>query len=85
MPTVALPPKARATIYYVYAVLGVGLGATQVGFSAASQGQPTWLTVALAVFAFVGTGFGLTAATNTTVSEPPVAIITPADADATGL
>ena len=29
------------------------------------MGQPTWLTVSLSVFAFLGAAFGLTAATNT--------------------
>lgn len=70
VPRVALPPKVRAVVYYVYGVLGIGLGATQVGFLAAEAGQPTWLTVSLAVFGFVGLGFGLTAATNTPVGDP---------------
>ena len=61
----ALPPKARAAIYYAYSVVGLGLGATQVGYSAASADQPTALTVALSVFAFLGVGLGLTAASNT--------------------
>lgn len=60
-----LPEQARRTIYSAYAVLGLALGATQVGFSAADAGQPVWLTVALAVFAFVGTALGFTAAQNT--------------------
>ena len=77
MPPVALPPAARASIYYGFAVVGVALGATQVGFAAANAGQPTWLTVALAVYAFVGPALGLTAASNTpTGGDEPV----PADA-----
>lgn len=66
--TVAFPPKVRAVIYWAAFVIGLGLGATQVGYSAADAGQPTWLTVALAVFAFLAAGLGITAATNTTVS-----------------
>lgn len=66
-----LPEQARRAIYSVYAVLGLALGATQVGFSAADAGQPVWLTVALAVFAFVGTALGFTAAQNTG-AEPVV-------------
>ena len=46
----ALPPKVRAVIYYVYVVAGLGLGSTQVGYSAAGVDQPVWLTVAFAVF-----------------------------------
>lgn len=62
---VYIPAKVRGPIYAMYALLGLALGATQVGFSAANAGQPVWLTVALAVFAFVGTGIGYTAASNT--------------------
>lgn len=65
MLTDVLPARYRAVLYIVFAVVGVGFGATQVGYSAANAGQPTWLTVALAVYAFVGTAFGFTAAANT--------------------
>lgn len=64
---VALPAKARAVLYYVTFIVGLVLGATQVGYAAAEFDQPTWLTVALAVFAFLGSGLGLTAASNTPV------------------
>ncbi len=66
---VVLPARVRGILYLVFSVLGVGLGATQIGYSAASYGQPTWLTVALAVFAFVGTAFGITAASNVKVAD----------------
>lgn len=66
---VALPPKVRAVVYYVYGTVGVVLGAIQVGHMAAAAGQPVWLTVSLAVFPFLGAGFSLTAATNTQI--PP--------------
>lgn len=60
-----VPTQYRARAYRVYAIVGLALGGVQVGYSAAESGQPTWLTVALAVFAFVGTGLGLTAAAYT--------------------
>lgn len=69
MPRVSFPAKVRAKIYWVYALLGVALGATQVGFATANAGQPVWLTVSLAVFAFLGTALGLTAASNTNLDE----------------
>ena len=69
IPTVALPPKTRATLYLVFSLLGLALGGTQVGYAAANAGQPVWLIVALAVFAFLGTGLGLTAASNTKTGE----------------
>ena len=60
-----LTPEVRKPIYAIYALLGLVIGATQVAYSAAEAGQPTWLTVTLAVFAFVGTALGFTAASNT--------------------
>jgi hypothetical protein len=65
-----LPATVRRWFFAAYALIGVGIGATQVGFSAAELGQPTWLVVALAVYAFIGGAFGLTAATN--VNARPV-------------
>ena len=69
-PRVALPPRVRAVIYQVYAGLGLLVGATQVGYSAADLGQPVWLVVVLAVYAFLGLGLGITAASNTDVTPP---------------
>lgn len=69
MTPVMLPARVRGILYLAYGILGVALGAIQVGYSAAEQGQPTWLTVTLAVYAFVGAGFGLTAASNTPTSD----------------
>ena len=60
-----MPAHVRKVLYVIFAVVGLALGATQVGYSAAEAGQPTWLTVALAVYAFVGTGLGFTASANT--------------------
>lgn len=68
--SVFIPPKVRGPIYSGYAVVGLGLGATQVGYAAAQADQPVWLTVALAVFAFLGTGIGYTAASNTPADPP---------------
>src|SRR5699024_7638101 len=58
-------PTTRKTAYYVYGLIGVAIGAIQVGYSAAELGQPTWLTVALAVFSFIGAAFGITSGQNT--------------------
>lgn len=63
--SVYIPANVRGPIYTIFAILGLGIGATQVGFAAADAGQPVWLTVSLAVYAFVGTGIGFTAASNT--------------------
>lgn len=61
----AFPPKVRAIVYYIFAVVGLLLGATQVGYSAAGYSQPVWLTVAFSVFGFLATALGLVAASNT--------------------
>jgi hypothetical protein len=59
-------PEIRKIAYIVSTILGIALGALQVGFASANAGQPVWLTVALAVYAFIGGALGIQAATNTT-------------------
>ena len=74
--------KARKALYSAYIVAGVVIGATQVGFAAVEgAGQPTWLTVTLAVYAFLSVPFGSLALSNTP-SSPPEAIVTAQDAAA---
>ena len=58
-------PQLRRILYTAYAIAGLILGSTQVGFSAADAGQPVALTVALAVYGFVGTAFGFQARAKT--------------------
>lgn len=65
MPTVALPPKVRVVIYYILAIAGVALTATQAVF--AGEPQPTWLAISWAVYGALGAASGLTAASNTPV------------------
>lgn len=60
-----VPPELRKKLYAAFGIIGLAFGAAQVGFASAGQGQPTWLTVALSVLAFVGAGLGFTAASNT--------------------
>ena len=66
-------PALRRTLYTAYAIAGLILGSTQVGFSAADVGQPVALTVALAVYGFVGTAFGFQARAKTDAKpvDPP--------------
>lgn len=66
-----LPEKVRKTVYGVWALVGLVVGGTQVGYLAAGD-QPLWLTVALAVYGFVSTAIGATAAANTNVKHAPV-------------
>lgn len=65
MLTDIIPAGARKVVYAVYALAGVALGGLQVGYQVAETGQPTWLKVAVGVFAYVGVAIGATAASNT--------------------
>ncbi|OJU39673.1 MAG: hypothetical protein BGN97_00185 [Microbacterium sp. 69-10] len=56
----------RKVIYTVYVVGIVFLGAIQVGFAATDAGTPAWLTVALAVAAYLGVPVAGLAAVNAT-------------------
>lgn len=69
-----IPAAYRKRVYAVYAIVGVILGAVQVGFGAAEASTPVWLTVALAVYAFVGGAVGATAQQNT---DPNIALKRP--------
>ncbi len=62
-------PGLRRGVYNVFWALGLLLGATQVGFASAQAGQPVALTVALAVYAFLGGAIGYVASTNTPATE----------------
>lgn len=64
-PLTTIPPSVRNYLYLASALIGLGLGATQVGYQAAEAGFPTWLKVALSVYAFLAGALGLTAAANT--------------------
>lgn len=68
--TVITNPNARKVIYGIYIVAGVILGAVQVAFAAIEgAGQPDWLTVSLAVYAFLSVPVGSLALVNTTAGE----------------
>lgn len=67
-----IPAAWRKPIYAVFAVAGVVLGAIQVGIAATDAGNPEWLNIALAVFPFVATAVGFTAAANTTKPQDEV-------------
>lgn len=67
----ATAAKVRVVVYWVYALLGVGLGATQVAYATATIDQPTWLTVAIAVLAYLGIALGAVAASNVQPDAEP--------------
>lgn len=64
-----LPATWRKRLYACYALVGLVIGAVQAGYVASPEGQPTALTVALGVYAYLGIALGLTAASNTTIRD----------------
>lgn len=60
-----LPAQVRRGLYVTFAIVGIVLGAIQVGYAAVPDiNTPTWLIVALAVYASLGTPFGALALAN---------------------
>ena len=68
-PLATIPARYRATVYGLYALAGLVLGGIQVGYLATPGGQPSWLTIAFAVYGFIGTATGATALTHTTPAK----------------
>lgn len=66
-----IPARYRAHAYRTFAWLGIIIGATQIAYAAADAGQPTALTVTLAVYAFVGGALGFVANANTPKLDVP--------------
>jgi len=62
----SVPVKARAWVYMILALAGIVVGSLQIAYLTIGY-QPTWLSVTVAVFAFlVGPGNTM-AASNTPV------------------
>ena len=56
-----IPENVRKWIYIGYAVFGVAFGAIQVAYTTGANAWPNWLKISVAVYAFLGTAFGMTA------------------------
>ena len=78
-------PKIRQAAYVVYTVVALISGALQVAYSSGGWGQPAWLTVGVAVLAFLGGALGFTAASNVTpdASGPEHSTVGPQAGDVT--
>lgn len=57
-------PGVRLAVYTAFWVLGVVLGAAQIAYATLHAINPTWLTVGLAMYPFLGGAIGYTAAAN---------------------
>ena len=69
-----LSPIQRKRLYIVFAIISGVIGATLAGFAAVSMVAPVGLIFASTFFNFLGTAFGIFAASNiadTSVSPPP--------------
>jgi len=62
---VALPPNARAVIYYFAGLYVPATIALQQTFESLGMGEPVWLKIMIIFAGFVTGAFGLTAASNT--------------------
>lgn len=60
----AIPTRVRTYVYLTLALIGLALGALNVGLLAAAVAIPAWLTGSLAALPFLMTGLGFTAATH---------------------
>lgn len=65
-----LSPEKRKIVYAIFALIGLGLGATVTGFAAAGAVLPVAVKVALAVYAYLGGALGATAASNVPPQSP---------------
>lgn len=59
-----IPAKSRRTTYAIFALVGLIMGAVQVGFFAVDPDLPTWLNVTIIVYNFLALPFGALAASN---------------------
>ena len=72
--------RARAILWSVFGLVGIGLGAVQVAYGyliveGAVSGNPLWLGVALAVYSFLGgAGFGIAKANTPSPALSPTSL-----------
>jgi hypothetical protein len=65
-----VPAQPRKWIYATYSTIGLALGCIQAAFGSVNAGTPNWMKASLAVYAFLGTAIGATAASNVGPSRP---------------
>jgi hypothetical protein len=57
-------PATRKTLYVLFSLAGLFVGAVMAWCGATDAAQPSWVDGATAVLTYVGAGLGLTAASN---------------------
>jgi hypothetical protein len=63
-------PKIRQAAYLVCTTVPLISGALQIAYSSGGWGQPVWLTIGVAVLAFLSGALGSTAASNVKPDAP---------------
>jgi hypothetical protein len=63
--TIPIPPGIRAALYWVSAIVGVGLGGLAIWYQFTPDGAPSWLDTVTKLLLFLAAAFGITSATNT--------------------
>lgn len=64
-----LPSRVRFWLYVAYGLVSLAVSATQVGVASLGYAQPAWLTVAVAVVAFLAVPFSSLASNNVSTSK----------------
>lgn len=64
----------RKRVYVTFAVVGILIGATQVGFASAGLALPVAVIVAKGIYAYLGVAVGAVAASNVAPRKPEDAI-----------
>lgn len=62
---IPIPPGIRAALYWIVALVGVGLGGLAIWYQFTPNGAPGWLDTVTKLLLFLSAAFGLTAAGNT--------------------
>lgn len=62
---IPFPPQVRAALYWIFAIVGVGLGALALWYQFTPAGAPPWLDTVTKLLLFLAAAFGITSATNT--------------------
>lgn len=71
-PFTLLDAKARKVVYATYGTIALLVACIDVGYASASAADPTWLTVAQDVLAYLAAPVGVLAASNTPASTAEV-------------
>ena len=76
-----MTPTVRRNIYLTMTLLGLAVGAANVGYSSIDHSIPEWLTFATAIVTFLAGPTGILAALNTPARDGEVVVSEVVEAD----